>query len=298
MKFGNPISDVTATITGGEISLAPGAFVGISGGQLKNPNGVAVQPISDQLTSGDLGNGVDGNITISANATLTRDMQYANLTVNTGVTLNTAGYLIRCQNAIVNNGTISNNGTDANYGAGGIGAPAGSFYGGANGVTNGASGSGKPGENAFPADVQGGAGGSVQTGTQYAGGSITPSGALGLSLSGIRSLLYAGGASGAAYSSSVGTNGADSGGAGGVVVLICDNISGNGIIQANAGQGYTGGSGSSAAAGSGGGITYVICRANNYFGTLEAKGAPVKATGAAPVTQAGFDGRTGILICG
>ena len=40
------------------------------------------------------GNGVDGSQTISASTTLTRDMYYADLTVNPGVTLNTGGFRI------------------------------------------------------------------------------------------------------------------------------------------------------------------------------------------------------------
>ncbi len=40
------------------------------------------------------GDGSDGDVTISTNTTLTRDMYYNNLTVNTAVTLNPAGYRI------------------------------------------------------------------------------------------------------------------------------------------------------------------------------------------------------------
>ena len=52
------------------------------------------------------GTGIDGTVTISTNTHLSRDMYYANLTVNSGITLFTNGFRIFVSNALVNNGTI------------------------------------------------------------------------------------------------------------------------------------------------------------------------------------------------
>ena len=61
------------------------------------------------------GNGNDGDVTISGNTTLTADMFYNNLTVNTGVTLTTAGYRVFVKVTLTTVGTgkidwIGNNG--------------------------------------------------------------------------------------------------------------------------------------------------------------------------------------------
>lgn len=44
------------------------------------------------------GSGADGNVTISANTTLTRDMHYNNLTISAGYTLDTAGFRVFVRN--------------------------------------------------------------------------------------------------------------------------------------------------------------------------------------------------------
>ncbi len=71
------------------------------------------------------GDGSDGDITISENTLLTRDMFYNTLTVNEGITLSTKGYRIFVKETFTNNGTIENNGGDGgdgldNGGAGGV----------------------------------------------------------------------------------------------------------------------------------------------------------------------------------
>ena len=73
----------------------------------------------DVLQSSVFGDGSDGNVTISVNTTLTRDMFYENLTINSSITLTTAGYRIFVKTLLTNNGTISGNG--ASGGAGGAG---------------------------------------------------------------------------------------------------------------------------------------------------------------------------------
>lgn len=54
------------------------------------------------------GSGMDGNVTISANTTLTRDMYYNNLNVNAGYTLDTAGYRVFVRNTLTMAPTSAN----------------------------------------------------------------------------------------------------------------------------------------------------------------------------------------------
>ena len=86
------------------------------------------------------GNGADGDVTISVNTSLSRDMYYSNLTVNTGVTLNPNGYRIfvsgtttisgtgliaRNNTNAAGNGTDGGNATSVGSGGGGGGGGAG-----------------------------------------------------------------------------------------------------------------------------------------------------------------------------
>jgi hypothetical protein len=63
----------------------------------------APDPLEDFLDSADeiYGTGLDGNVTISTNTTLTSDMFYENLTIATGVTLNTGGYRVFVRNLLM-----------------------------------------------------------------------------------------------------------------------------------------------------------------------------------------------------
>ena len=67
------------------------------------------------------GNGSDGNVIISVNTTLTADKNYKNLTVNSGVTLNTAGFTVRVQFTLTNNGVITDSSSGGAGGGGGGG---------------------------------------------------------------------------------------------------------------------------------------------------------------------------------
>ena len=88
------------------------------------------------------GDGSDGVVTISATTTLSRDMYYSTLTVNSGVSLNTGGYKIFVSDTLTNNGFIANNGTNGAAGTAGNGAASGTLRGGANGGAGGAVNSG------------------------------------------------------------------------------------------------------------------------------------------------------------
>lgn len=57
------------------------------------------------------GSGSDGNVTISTNTTLTRDMYYNNLTIADGVHLNTAGFRVFVRNSLSFSTSSSNQST-------------------------------------------------------------------------------------------------------------------------------------------------------------------------------------------
>ncbi|HNQ24405.1 MAG TPA: sulfatase-like hydrolase/transferase [Phycisphaerae bacterium] len=67
------------------------------------------------------GGGCDGDVVISADRTLTRDMEYRNLTVLPGRRLNTHGYTVRVLELLDNSGTITDDYTGGAGGAGGAG---------------------------------------------------------------------------------------------------------------------------------------------------------------------------------
>lgn len=81
------------------------------------------------ITNQDIfGDGSDGDVTISANTTLSTDMFYNNLTINTGVTLNTGGFRIFVKGTLtlVGTATIARNGTSGGAGTNASGITAGS----------------------------------------------------------------------------------------------------------------------------------------------------------------------------
>lgn len=63
-------------------------------------------PVQKTGTDKLFGNGVDGTVVIASNTSLSRDMYYNNLTVNSGSTLFTNGFRVFVKNNLVNNGTV------------------------------------------------------------------------------------------------------------------------------------------------------------------------------------------------
>ena len=78
------------------------------------------------------GSGNDGNVTISANTTLTRDMHYNNLTINDDVHLNTAGYRVFVRNSLMLSNTSSEQAT-CSLGRKGAASSSGTLKGGVTG---------------------------------------------------------------------------------------------------------------------------------------------------------------------
>ncbi len=113
-------------------------------GQVLTAQGAGVDPAyAAAAAAGGLaifGDGSDGDVTISSNTTLTRDMFYNSLTVNAGITLNTGGYRIFVKGTLTNNGIITNpggnggNATSSAVGAAGAAGASGSIGGGGAGA--------------------------------------------------------------------------------------------------------------------------------------------------------------------
>lgn len=123
--------------------VAPG-----TSGNVMTSNGTSWTSAASTALDVYFGDGRDGAATISSNTTLTKDMYYTNLTVNSTFTLSTGGYRIYVSGTLTNNGTIANNASGTTAGA------AGSLLGGAAGGAGGNIGSGTKGGD-------GGAGGGV-----------------------------------------------------------------------------------------------------------------------------------------
>ena len=129
------------------------------------------------------GDGSDGDVTISGDTTLTSDMYYNSLTIDSTKTLTTAGYRVFVKGTLTNNGNIKwvgnngSNGSGATGGAGGATLTATNLFGAYAGKTGGAGGNGghlngydgTAGDDATKAlgsnGVAGGAGGGGGNGT-------------------------------------------------------------------------------------------------------------------------------------
>lgn len=244
---------------------------------------ISTSTLSAMNVANIFGNGADGSVTIAANTTLSADMYYNTLTVNAGVTLNTAGYAVYVKGACVINGTLASNGSNGGNasagvaGTAGAGAASGSLGGGANGAAGktGNVAGGVGGNVIYAVGSAGGTGGSGSLAGGAAGTATVPpanAGGLGiitkatnpftrcLALNGCQLNGGSGGGSGGGNASASAATGGGGGG-GGVVLLVAKTLSGSGALQAiggNGGSSYnntnvTGGSG-----GGGGGLIVVI----------------------------------------
>jgi hypothetical protein len=88
------------------------------------------------------GSGMDGNVQISSNTSLTRDMHYNNLTIDPGIALDTAGYRVFVRNTLAMAATSTNQ-SDTTIGRIGGVSTSGTLRGGASAaVTNSLGGNG------------------------------------------------------------------------------------------------------------------------------------------------------------
>lgn len=330
LLIGNTGSYTVASLTAGTgIIITPGA------GSITIANNLAG---TAELYAGLLGDGSDGDATISSNTTITRDMYYNNLTIDATFTLNTGGFMIFVRGTLTNNGTISRAGGSG--GVGGATGTAGAVGGTIAGVTVGAGGSatagGAGGTNAGSQAAAvaaqtgfGGAGGASGAGgtAAGAGGSSRAGGTMtqriwrhvqtiwGLSAAGTYGTGGAGGAGGGGGGGSGALSGAGGGGGGsggGSIYLACNTLVNNGIITVAGGNGGNGGNasglntaGGGGGGGGGGGRIYIICNTNSVNGTLTVSGGAAgtggtgNGTGGAGSGGAiGSNGRASIYVAG
>lgn len=199
------------------------------------------------------GDGSDGDVVISSPTTLTRDMYYNNLTVNS--TLTTNGFRIYVKETIDGTGTIAyptpnngTNGTTGSTGSGGAGANA--FSGTSYGTLLNVPGSGGGGGGVSGDTSTGGAAGTGGVGTSFAGAG-GGSGNAGAGGPGASRLIGnanntggSGGQSGGSGSGTVFGGGGGGGGAsGGPIVIYAKNWEGTFALQSIGGNGGAGGNG-------------------------------------------------------
>lgn len=212
------------------------------------------------------GDGSDGAVTISSNTTITRNMCYTTLTVQSTFTLTTARFMVSASSGIVNAGTIQDNGNSGSGSTAGT-ALVTNFYSGNNsaggaGATNavgtsaaaaGSNGGGSGGTGGSGGANAGGAGGTASVAPTN--GSILSHNALPWIFGGFQgqAKIGGGGGGGGGGSNNASATGGGGGGGGGTVCLSSPSINNlNGTIRANGGAGGNA-SGSAGDAGGGGG---------------------------------------------
>ncbi len=256
-----------------------------------------------------LGDGSDGALSTSGNVTLTRNMFYSSLTVNSGHTIFTAGFKIFCTGTVnVAAGGFIDRSGNAGSGvtagaalasailggsaAGGAGGGGGNDSAGdpgsAGGSANGEGGNGAAGGDGGDSDVSnsGGTAGAAGTVTVkkvrhltsdffvYTGTTLIQGGAGG-----------SGGGGGAGDPVEDGGSGGGGGSGAGIIAIYANIILIGGTISAIGGAGAAGGSGDAASggggggAGGGGGYVYLVYKTLTNNGTLSVAGGAGGAAG-------------------
>lgn len=259
------------------------------------------------------GDGSDGNVTISSNTALTRDMYYDTLTVDATFTLDTAGFIIYCKTEAIINGFIAASGLNASGATGGAAVgPSGTL-----GVNSSAGASGGTGAGSAASartnslGASGGAGGAGSGGAGGAGGTASAplaseGGAQALKATPIASLVrrknstfsvFTGGAGGG----SGGGDGANAGGGGGsgavALALFAKAISGSGALSAIGGNGANGVAGNAGGGGGGGGGAIItVAQTSDAVTRSAAGGAAGNGVGTGVNGTAGSNGNIFTLV--
>ena len=222
---------------------------------------------------------VDGNAIITSNTTLTRDMYYNNLTVNSSIIVNSNGWRIVVFGVLTLNGTIFNGGGDGTGLAAGSGAPMNYLGGGTNGATGrNSSGNGANGIASQTTGYIGGVGSSGGSAGSSLGGqggiidyldstngglnilSMPPYNFVGRAIGSNQYDIFGGtggGSGGAQRGTALTVVSGGGGGGGGIIIVVAKSLAGSGTINANGGNGgiasFTGTSTTVSAGGGGGG---------------------------------------------
>ena len=258
------------------------------------------------------GDGSDGNVTISSNTDLTRDMFYDDLTIDNTYTLSTKGYRIFVKGILTNNGTIERTGNNTSSSLGGAALTAGSLgesAKGGNGRAGGA-GVGFPGDSLTSSFGGNGGGGGATTG--YNGGSGGTTTAPTAAIGGFKTLPFAvilkeiestvikitggAGGGGGARRAGGGGDGGGGGGGGGVLLIVAKTIiNSSGTISANGGDGANGSLPEGGGGGGGGGGVLILIYNSLTTGTETANGGAF-GTGQGVAGQDGVAGSNGTVI--
>ena len=205
------------------------------------------------------GDGSDGVVTIAAPATLTRDYDYSTLTVNNGITLDTAGYTVRVSGTLTNQGTITDAQTGGAGGSGGAGGDGATEQPGAPGAAGSAS-STQPNKSGNGGQAGGGGGAGALDGASKTGGNggdgskgggyvriyaSTLNNTGTIHADGTAGVTGANGVDGAELGAKPGSGagGGGSGGDGGTVELYYGTLTSLGTVRANGGAAGSGGTG-------------------------------------------------------
>ena len=285
---------------------------------------LSTAPYSSTLDStglvGIFGDGSDGDVTLSSSTTLTREMNYRNLTLNGSVILNTAGYIVRVSGTLI----MSASSIISCDGSAGQNAPAAGTKGNGGGSTMTAArypwqcvpGSGGAGEqrsaaansngtgasrgsstttatSSGPVFIRAGAGGGGGGAHGSTTGRVAPvagtavwhgnAGGVGATASGTSTTAYASGGGG--------------GGGGGICVVFANDVSAgtSTYIRANGGNGGNGYVGSNATGGGGGGggggTAILVYKTYKALPSLSANGGSVGTGG-----SGGTSGSNGLTI--
>jgi len=203
--------------------------------------------------AGIFGNGTDGNVTISSNTTLIRDMCYNNLTVNSGITLTSAEFRIRVAGTLLNNGTIystillgtggvpgTGGVTTGQYGVAGTDGSASATEGVGSGGGGGGSGGRYDSGDTPGAGGNGGAGGRKRGNLFLSAYTLNNQGVI--SSAGESGTNGVNGGNGAARGGGGGGGGGGTGGASGLIDLFYYTLGNLGTITSLGGSGGSGGS--------------------------------------------------------
>lgn len=304
-----------ADLTASQVNTVLGTITALSGDV--TATGAGGSAAATIVAPADFGDGSDGAVTISGNTTLTRDMFYSSLTVNSSVILTTNGWKIFCSGTVTNNGTIRStnvaaDGSNANAqtgGALGSGSSGGSLGGaggggvGATGIVTAATGA-QGGAGVASTGMGGNSGSTGQGGNAGAnnGGAArsansetsTPFRTLTNHLLNGTTLISGGcGAPGGNAGAGDGTNlsgGGGGGGGGGCVLMMWAKtiVNNSGAsINSDGGKGGNGGNasltgnsaGGSGGAGGGGGCVYLVYSSLSGTGTITAAGGAAGSAG-------------------
>lgn len=313
------------TGTGWFIGYAGGAYklsIGVGGSNTANMHwdGTNLYVNGSTISNNDIyGDGSDGDVTISADTSLARDMYYNNLTVDSTKILTGSSFRIFVKNTLTNNGFIRNNGGAGGTGGAASGGTAGTkvssqFLGesksGGTGGTPGAAGTassnsiggsggnGGLGNGGVP--QAGGAGGTATALAAIAGGYRHGITALELrSINGSSTIvLFQGGAGGGGGGddTTTGAGGGGGGGGGGLMVVAARIIVNSGTISCNGGNGGDAyqSAGNAGGGGGGGGGGLVMIYNSLTAGTETANGGTGGAKRGTGV--AGSNGSAGLVL--